>query len=94
MVSYSLIKCNNPNTTILSFSIGFPTCYIPPLPNSLCRYNTCGLSKCTATTIEDRVHTVECNSNCKGGNPVKTFTLHKCLVRWLNQKPCRLCSII
>ncbi|XP_060524512.1 uncharacterized protein LOC132700931 [Cylas formicarius] len=44
--------------------VGLPTCYIPPLPDSLCKYNVCGLSPCGVTTIEGAVHSVHCN--CKG----------------------------
>ncbi|KAL1498226.1 hypothetical protein ABEB36_009059 [Hypothenemus hampei] len=31
--------------------VGMPTCYVPPLPQSLCRYNICGLNRCESMEI-------------------------------------------
>ncbi|KAJ8956535.1 hypothetical protein NQ318_019257, partial [Aromia moschata] len=53
---------------------GFPTCYMPPISSSLCKYNVCGLHKCGATTVEDRVYSVECSPKCRGGNPPSNRT--------------------
>lgn len=39
--------------------IGMPTCYIPPLPASLCQYSVCGMSKC-ATTQDQNMFNVKC----------------------------------
>ncbi|KAG5898872.1 hypothetical protein JTB14_003266 [Gonioctena quinquepunctata] len=56
---------------------GFPTCYIPPLPSSLCKYNVCGVSGCTAESVENRVHTVECDPECRGRNPFCEETMDR-----------------
>lgn len=39
---------------------GMPTCYIPPLPASLCRYNICGLHRCNVSKQRDLVN-VQCD---------------------------------
>ncbi|XP_044756172.1 uncharacterized protein LOC123314850 [Coccinella septempunctata] len=49
---------------------GFPTCFVDPLPESLCGpLNACGLHKCNATTVLGRIHSVQCDPNCKGQQP-------------------------
>ncbi|KAK9884402.1 hypothetical protein WA026_007246 [Henosepilachna vigintioctopunctata] len=46
---------------------GFPTCFVDPLPDSLCGpLNVCGLNKCNASTILGRIHSVQCDPKCKG----------------------------
>ncbi|CAH1109422.1 unnamed protein product [Psylliodes chrysocephalus] len=47
---------------------GFPTCYIPPLPYTLCKYNVCGLSSCEGLK-ESELYTVRCDPDCTFGNP-------------------------
>nr|XP_023017470.1 uncharacterized protein LOC111506580 [Leptinotarsa decemlineata] len=56
---------------------GFPTCYISPLPSTLCKYNVCGVSQCTAKSVENTVHTVECDSKCRGGNPFCEYPIDR-----------------
>ncbi|KAF5307293.1 hypothetical protein FQR65_LT07009 [Abscondita terminalis] len=49
---------------------GFPTCFLPPLPDSLCiPRNVCGVARCNASTVNQQVHTVRCNPNCIGAQP-------------------------
>ncbi|VEN48515.1 unnamed protein product, partial [Callosobruchus maculatus] len=73
--------------------IGFPSCYIPPLPDTLCRYNPCGLERCQPTIVENAVFSVECDPKCKGGNPFcehpmdKSAALPRVSSNWTNWKP-------
>ncbi|XP_017756780.1 PREDICTED: uncharacterized protein LOC108548381 [Eufriesea mexicana] len=48
---------------------GFPTCFLNPLPESLCSpRGICGIAQCTATTIKG-IHTPQCASNCHHRQP-------------------------
>ncbi|XP_076302424.1 uncharacterized protein LOC143220700 [Lasioglossum baleicum] len=48
---------------------GFPTCFLNPLPESLCSpRGVCGIAQCTATTIKG-IHTPQCASNCHQRQP-------------------------
>ncbi|OAD57333.1 hypothetical protein WN48_02259 [Eufriesea mexicana] len=54
---------------------GFPTCFLNPLPESLCSpRGICGIAQCTATTIKG-IHTPQCASNCHHRQPVMLFCL-------------------
>ncbi|CAH2010873.1 unnamed protein product [Acanthoscelides obtectus] len=57
--------------------IGFPACYIPPLSDTLCRYNPCGMEQCQPTKVEDTIFSLECNPKCDGGNPFCEHPLDK-----------------
>ncbi|XP_076387542.1 uncharacterized protein LOC100883287 isoform X2 [Megachile rotundata] len=47
----------------------FPTCFLNPLPESLCSpRNVCGIAQCSATTIKG-IHTPQCTSNCHQRQP-------------------------
>ncbi|KAK4881551.1 hypothetical protein RN001_004870 [Aquatica leii] len=53
---------------------GFPTCFLSPLPESLCSpRNVCGVAGCNASTINHQVHRVQCNPKCIGGQPFCEF---------------------
>ncbi|XP_028144002.1 uncharacterized protein LOC114337688 [Diabrotica virgifera virgifera] len=56
---------------------GFPMCYIPSLPYSICKYNVCGLSKCSSLTVENSVHSVRCDVACMTGNPFCEGPMHR-----------------
>ncbi|XP_078045302.1 uncharacterized protein LOC144474386 [Augochlora pura] len=48
---------------------GFPTCFLNPLPESLCSpRGVCGVAQCAATTIKG-IHTPQCASNCHQRQP-------------------------
>ncbi|XP_068969665.1 uncharacterized protein [Bombus flavifrons] len=48
---------------------GFATCFLNPLPESLCSpRGVCGIAQCTATTIKG-IHTPQCASNCHQRQP-------------------------
>ncbi|XP_026666760.1 uncharacterized protein LOC108632963 [Ceratina calcarata] len=48
---------------------GFPTCFLNPLPESLCSpRGVCGIAQCTATTLKG-IHTPQCASNCHQRQP-------------------------
>ncbi|CAL7946952.1 unnamed protein product [Xylocopa violacea] len=48
---------------------GFPTCFLNPLPESLCSpRGVCGVAQCTATTIKG-IHTPQCAANCHQRQP-------------------------
>ncbi|XP_065156712.1 uncharacterized protein [Atheta coriaria] len=49
---------------------GFPTCFKPPLPSSLCGdNNVCGLAGCSPRTINKRVHSMKCDRKCNENQP-------------------------
>ncbi|KAF5299137.1 hypothetical protein FQA39_LY02310 [Lamprigera yunnana] len=48
---------------------GFPTCFLPSLPYSICVPSTCGTASCGTSTINQQVHTLICNPMCFGGQP-------------------------
>ncbi|XP_072377682.1 uncharacterized protein [Diabrotica undecimpunctata] len=56
---------------------GFPMCYIPPLPYSICKYNVCGLSKCSSLTVENSVYSIRCDVACMTGNPFCEGPMHR-----------------
>ncbi|CAK9809373.1 hypothetical protein ANTPLA_LOCUS6146 [Anthophora plagiata] len=48
---------------------GFPTCFLNPLPDSLCSpRGVCGIAQCTSTTVKG-IHTPQCASNCHQRQP-------------------------
>ncbi|XP_034188453.2 uncharacterized protein LOC117608051 isoform X2 [Osmia lignaria lignaria] len=48
---------------------GFPTCFLNPLPESLCSpRNVCGIARCSGTTIKG-IHTPQCATNCHQRQP-------------------------
>ncbi|KAG7209295.1 hypothetical protein KM043_015408 [Ampulex compressa] len=48
---------------------GFPTCFLSPLPESLCSpRGVCGISQCSATTIRG-IHSPQCSSMCYQSQP-------------------------
>ncbi|XP_017796174.1 PREDICTED: uncharacterized protein LOC108577522 [Habropoda laboriosa] len=48
---------------------GFPTCFLNPLPESLCSpRGVCGIAQCTSTTVKG-IHTPQCASNCHQRQP-------------------------
>jgi hypothetical protein len=50
---------------------GFPTCYAPLLPHSICKpYNVCGTSKCKTEVIHAGIYKVRCSEKCMGKQPV------------------------
>lgn len=55
--------------------VGFPTCFIPRLPESICSpRNVCGTSKCTASTTKTgNIHKATCSPHCRGKQPVRIF---------------------
>ncbi|CAH1983041.1 unnamed protein product [Acanthoscelides obtectus] len=57
--------------------IGFPACYIPPLSDTLCRYNPCGMEQCQPTKVEDTIFSLECHPKCDGSNPFCEHPLDK-----------------
>ncbi|XP_018333748.1 uncharacterized protein LOC108742893 [Agrilus planipennis] len=49
---------------------GFPTCFLSPLPESICfPKNVCGTNKCYGTTVLDQVHSIHCDENCMDHQP-------------------------
>ncbi|XP_045468444.1 uncharacterized protein LOC123676538 [Harmonia axyridis] len=65
-----MCNCSNLMDTTLYRVSGFPTCFVDPLPDSLCgALNVCGLHKCNASTVLGRIHSVQCDPNCKGEQP-------------------------
>ncbi|XP_066990912.2 uncharacterized protein [Anabrus simplex] len=49
---------------------GFPTCYQPPLPHSLCApRGVCGVAHCEGRTVFHQIQSVVCDPNCVGQQP-------------------------
>ncbi|XP_076659929.1 uncharacterized protein LOC143363208 isoform X2 [Halictus rubicundus] len=72
--------CNCSNSLAghrLHKTTGFPTCFLNPLPESLCSpRGVCGVARCSATTIQG-IHTPQCASNCHQRQPVMLLCYYK-----------------
>ncbi|KAL3276389.1 hypothetical protein HHI36_011773 [Cryptolaemus montrouzieri] len=63
-------NCSTLLDTTLYKVKGFPTCFVDPLPESLCGpLNVCGLHKCNSSTILGRIHAAHCDPKCRGQQP-------------------------
>lgn len=51
---------------------GFPTCYLPLLPKSICEpLDVCGVAKCHKEVLKGGIVKIDCGPKCPGKQPVR-----------------------